>query len=369
MVGPPARTMSRVLVGLFVAIVGSAADCIPAPQRSYSDEQPAEIHKRAERGYQEQQIELAAAYLIGRGVTQDYALAAKWYEKAAGTGSPEAQIQIGYLYEYGIGVRADADRALRWFQLASASGLPLAKVNVGVCYLKGLGVRENASTAKELFLQAASKGSGLGAAYLGLMEYFGLGTPIDKSGAEKWFALGERLNDPIAGYILASLYAKGEGSAHDQRRIFKLLRSSSKGGYVAAKHTLGLLLLKHPDMVESDHEPRILLEEASNAGNWRSSAALAMMARDGMTMETDVSQAYYYFHLAGLQGGPAARQLLERDFRNLSQRVSKQEQKALAARADAWFRQHRVPLIFVLNDSFSGQNFPVVAGTQPYSLE
>jgi TPR repeat protein len=259
-------------------------------------------------------------------------------------------------------------RAFHWFQLAAASGAPGAKVNLGACYLDGVGVPKNPSFAKQLFIEAANKGFGLGATYIGLMEYFGTGTPVDKTGAEKWFVLGARLNDPMAGFNLAHLFVRGEGRSYDLRRVFELLRSSSKHGDVASKHSLGMLLLSHPDMAQSEHEARDLLEEASDAGNWRSSALLGIMARDGLTMTADPSRAYYYFSLARLQAGSTNRQLLEPDLKILKQKLSKEEQRSIEARADGWF-QHHVPWVFVLDDSWSGQNSPLFTGTRENTPE
>ena len=97
------------------------------------------IQVGAERGSIQQQIELAAAYLAGRGVPRDEAQAAYWYEKAANAGDPGAQQQIGFFYQAGIGVKRDPARAAQWFGRAVSGGLISAKVNLGVAYVWGLG--------------------------------------------------------------------------------------------------------------------------------------------------------------------------------------------------------------------------------------
>src|SRR5580704_11384471 len=145
------------------------------------------IQSEAERGSIQEQIELAAAYFVGRGVNQDEKLAAYWYEKAANAGDPAAENQIGYFYEVGIGVPKDLARAVLWYERAAASGLVKAKVNLGVVYLFGLGVRKDEGLAAQLFKEAVKKGSGLGACYLGDMYYLGAGAQIDKGEAEHWY--------------------------------------------------------------------------------------------------------------------------------------------------------------------------------------
>src|SRR5689334_21307514 len=74
-----------------------------------------EVHKRAERGFVREQLELANAYLEGRGVPQDLQKAAHWYEEAAKRGDPQAENQIGFFYQKGIGVRVDETRAVHWY--------------------------------------------------------------------------------------------------------------------------------------------------------------------------------------------------------------------------------------------------------------
>ncbi|HWG21474.1 MAG TPA: tetratricopeptide repeat protein [Terracidiphilus sp.] len=335
--------------------------CVAAPAHGTADRKLDELRRRADAGYVDQQIELAAAYLAGRGVPQDPAQAAHWYQKAAEGGSPEAQNQIGYFYQKGIGVRVDLERAVHWFQLAAASGMSRAKINLGVSYLKGMGVRKNASTARHLFLEAVDKGAGLGATFLGDMEYFGLGGPVDKGAGEKWFETGAKLRDPEAAYDLAYLYSECEGHQHNIRRAAELLRLSAGKGYVPGKHSLGVLLLRHPELAQPQEEARVLLEDASHAGNWRSTVLLGILARDGKGIGADASLAYYYFYLAGLQGGTAAQRLLEADFKALSPRLGSEERLSVAARADAFFDQHRVPLSFVLKEGDKDRNFPMAA--------
>ena len=97
-----------------------------------------------------QQIKLAGDYLAGRGVSQDFKLAAYWYEKAAGARDPQAELQIGYFYEAGVGVAKDPARAAHWYQLAASGGSLRAKVNLAIAYLWGTGVPKNEKLALKL---------------------------------------------------------------------------------------------------------------------------------------------------------------------------------------------------------------------------
>jgi TPR repeat protein len=306
-----------------------------------------EVLKKAEKGFPDAQYRLAEAYLLGEGVAQDLEKAALWYEKAARRGHPEAQNQIGYLYQRGIGVRADAVRAFHWYQLASASGLGWGKLNLGVAYLQGTGVAKNAPEARQLLKEALDKGVGLAATYLGHMDYFGMGAPVDKAAAEKWFEQGVKLHDPMAACDLALLYSNEDGHPRSLRRAAELFRYSSRRGYVLAKHALGRLLVNEPELAETDQEARTVLEEASAAGEWKSSAVLGVLARDGRYMPADASRAYYWFRLSELQGGDAAKQAVRPDVDALSRKLSDAARTAAAKEAADWFAQHPKPMMIL----------------------
>src|SRR5579863_5718088 len=97
----------------------------------------------------QEQIKLTNDYLDGRGVTQDFAQSAYWFQKAAEAGDAESQMQIGYLYDAGIGVSKDPERAAHWYQLAASNGWPRAKVNLAILYFWGNGVKKNQPLAAQ----------------------------------------------------------------------------------------------------------------------------------------------------------------------------------------------------------------------------
>ena len=185
-----------VAIGLVFAAVDASAADVKIPQ----------LQAAAAKGNVSQEIELAGAYFVGRGVPRDLKMAAYWYEKAAGTGDAEAQNEIGYFYQIGIGVPADPVRAFHWYQLAASSGLATAKVNLGVAYLWGNGVAEDKSLAVQLFHEAASKGSGCGRNLSRKFVLLRAWYKRDKVAAETWFETGVKLHDPVAAYNLGVLF-------------------------------------------------------------------------------------------------------------------------------------------------------------------
>ena len=65
---------------------------------------------------------LGYMHLIGRGVPQNYGLAAKWFLLAANQNSVESQAYLGSMYSFGEGVKKSDQEALKWFRRAAAGG-------------------------------------------------------------------------------------------------------------------------------------------------------------------------------------------------------------------------------------------------------
>jgi TPR repeat protein len=330
-----------------------------------SDANIPQLQAAADKGLVPKQLELAAAYFTGSGVPQDAKMAAHWYEKAAESGDPEAENEIAFLYQTGTGVSADLARALHWYQLSAASGFLKAKVNMGVLYVWGIGVPKDELLAAQLFREAVAKGSGAAASYLGDMCYFGMGMKQDMAAAESWYAAGARLRDPLAAYNLASLFSVNRDHVHDLPKAVALLRISVTAGYVPAMHSLGLILINHPQLAKSSTEGGALLEAASEAGSWRSSVVLGALARDGKAGHPDTEGAYYDFQLAVLQGGDEARRLVANDLTVLSGRLSAEQATLLSSKADAWSRQHPMALSFVYQRGEKSNFFPSLARSVP----
>jgi uncharacterized protein len=322
------------------------------------------IQAGAERGSIQQQIELGAAYLAGRGVPRDEKQAAYWYEKAANAGDPGAQQQIGYFYQAGFGVERDPARAAQWFERAVAGGLISAKVNLGVAYVWGLGVRKDPVFATQLFREATEKGSGMGACYLGLMYYLGMGVPKDGSQAKYWLELGTKMHNVPAKYHLALILLK-EPDSTSRDRALRLLRESAAAGVVAAKHQLGLEIVHSPNLGRTPDEAVALLEEAASDGFWKSSVVLGILSRDGHEAVKDHKAAYYHFRIAVLQGGENATLLTANDLRALSSELGQAQIEAIDREAAAWVQKHNRSLEFVNLRGESSSMFPAYALQYP----
>lgn len=123
------RKFRRYAFALLIAVAPSTASAAGPEviQRVSPYSAAAAIELRAERGDAVAEAKLGWLYLNGRGVPQNYYLAAKWFYRAAIKGQGEAQYQLGMLYNKGEGVPRDYTLAYMWLNVsASQAGGPEA---------------------------------------------------------------------------------------------------------------------------------------------------------------------------------------------------------------------------------------------------
>jgi len=193
-----------------------------------------------------------------------------------------------------------------------------------------------------------------------------MGVPRDVAAGERWYEAGAKLHDPRAEFQLANLLWHRQKDPGELKRAVKLLRQSAAAGMVAAKHQLGVVLLKHPDLAASPQEAAAVLKDSSEAGEWRSSVALGLIWRDGMAGEKpDPKTAYYRYRLAALQGGQEALQVVGNELDALSSKLGAEQAAAIDADAKAWFDGHHLALQFVNKDGGKWKEYPAYALVNP----
>jgi uncharacterized protein len=97
----------------------------------------------AESGSSWAQASLGEMHQQGKGVPQNYEVAAFWYKAAAEQGLDIAQINLAKLYEDGLGIDQDYAEAFRWYLTAARQGAFFAHAKLGEAYLMGRGVPQS----------------------------------------------------------------------------------------------------------------------------------------------------------------------------------------------------------------------------------
>jgi TPR repeat protein len=330
----------------------------------------AQLQTKAAQGFVKQEMELAAAYFAGRGVPKDLTQAAYWYRKAADQGNPGAQLNLAYMYTVGIGVSADKAEAIRWYSRAASSNEAEAQVNLAVFYLQGDGVKQDTLEALRLLKSAADKGDGRADAYMGFADYMGFGVPVNHTAAEAWFRAGVKQHDPEAEFLLAVFDSQEPGRVPDLAGEARLMRLSAGAGYVPAIYGLGLLLVNHPDLPQTPHEAKDLLLSAAGAGYWQSSAVLGILARDGLHVPKDQTEAYRWFRIAALQGGEPAETYLHHETQRMASSIG--DTTSAEQEVAGWLQSHPNHDLFVFANEMNPKYFPireVYAAAHPPTLD
>ncbi|HTV70198.1 MAG TPA: peptidoglycan-binding protein [Rhizobiaceae bacterium] len=170
-----------------------------APAESIPEEAgPLPLREAAAQSDAKALFEIGSRYAEGRGVKQDMAAAAKWYEKAADLGLAPAQYRIGNFYEKGLGVERDVAKAKTWYQMAAEQGNASAMHNLAVLFAMGAdGTTDNESAAR-WFIEAADFGVKDSQFNLGILSAKGVGMPQNLEESYKWFALVAKAGDKDA---------------------------------------------------------------------------------------------------------------------------------------------------------------------------
>jgi len=325
-----------------------------------------ETQRRASAGHLREELELARDYYAGRGVSRDLSQAAYWYRKAAEQGDPAAQVDLGYFYLKGIGMKADVAQAAKWFQRAAASGSLAGKLNLAILYLRGTGVPQDSHLAITLLNELTKHEDPRGEAYLGLLYMLGVGVERDPRVAERLFDKAAKHQSPEGEYAMGTLFSVVEGHQHDFPRAATYLRQSSQAGYVPSKHSLGLLLVNHPELPQNQGEARSLLETAACGGTWRSSAILGILYRDGKGVPRDIAAAYQWFMIAEKQGGQKTEAYLSADISSAKNALSADQQQLAENSAEQWMGAHPNKDVFLNQGDRESAFFPI---DEVYSTE
>ena len=84
----------------------------------------------ASAGVAQSMCNMGVCYRKGWGVTQDFAVAAEWFDRAADKGNSVAAVHLASLYEHGLGVAADTGKAYRLYLAAALAGNDVAQREV-----------------------------------------------------------------------------------------------------------------------------------------------------------------------------------------------------------------------------------------------
>ncbi|MBU2532375.1 MAG: sel1 repeat family protein [Alphaproteobacteria bacterium] len=160
---------------------------------------PLSLRLAAANGNASAEFQVASRLADGRGVTQDFEEAVKWYQRSASQGFALSQYRLGTLHERGLGVPKDAQRARVWYERAAGANNIKAMHNLAVLAAGSGAGKPDYVTAAQWFMMAADRGLADSQFNLAILYQNGLGVPQDDAMAYKWFSLAAATGDAEAG--------------------------------------------------------------------------------------------------------------------------------------------------------------------------
>jgi TPR repeat protein len=162
----------------------------------------------AEQGHPDAFRLLGYRYAHGRGVPQDYAIAAYWFDQGARRDDPISMTAIGFLSAAGRGVAQSWPDAIRWWQRAETRA-PLASRYLGDAYACGVGLDEDRERALAAYRRSAEHEPS-GSIQLGHMLLRGCAAPDDKAAVAAFRRAADQ-GYPEAQIELSKLLCEGRG--------------------------------------------------------------------------------------------------------------------------------------------------------------
>lgn len=159
---------------------------------------PLSLRLAAAKGDASAEFEVGARLAEGKGTTQSFKDAAKWYQRSADQGFAQAQYRLGTLYERGLGLKPDRAQAAAWYQKAAEQGNMKAMHNLAVLSANQSDQSPDYATAARWFEEAAKRGLPDSQFNLAVLYENGLGVKRDPSRAFMWLSIAARNGDADA---------------------------------------------------------------------------------------------------------------------------------------------------------------------------
>lgn len=163
------------------------------------------VKLKAEKGDVEAQLELGLLYAQGKDVDQDFAVAKKWWDKAAEQGNAGARYYVGLMYARGDGVTKDMDQARSMWEQSAEMDHIGALFSLGMLYVEGEVVQGDYVEAGKYFIRAAELGNVQSQFNVSMLYSQGLGFPQSNENSYAWAKLAADQGHPNAKELLATL--------------------------------------------------------------------------------------------------------------------------------------------------------------------
>jgi len=253
-------------------------------------------------GSQEQSEQKASFYLgriynEGSGVSQDYAQALKWYEKAASKGWWPAQKALGVLYYNGRGTAKDYTQAFSWFKKAADKGDKDASFFVGYMYYAGEGVARDYQQAVSWFKKAGEKGQLDAQCFLAHLYAYGEEIDLDLDQSEYWFDKAIEQVEKDSRYPNKKYYTLA-GLTEDHDHLMYCCAKMAEQGNKEAQYELGDRYFSGKDVEKDEKKAIYWFEKAGEKGHFYALLRLCTYYQE----RNDEAKIFYWYRKLAEQG-------------------------------------------------------------------
>jgi TPR repeat protein len=271
------------------------------------------LSRAANIGVTDAYYRVGVLYEEGRGVEQNYRLAADMYHKATEKEHEDACYRLGRLYQYGNGVGLNYLKAYQFYKKAQEMGqaeaheilnitLETTLASNGDTEVKPLGhLSQEYQDSLSMCKYVANHGDIEIQFHVGFAYEYIVSKP-DYVEAFNWYSMAAESSHREAIYYLGLLYEKGLGIPQDYQKAIQLYNYAGHLGSDKALYQLGVA---YHDGNGVDIDPTKAIEyytRSANLGNPEYQCFLGRLYEEGQFVQKDPQEALKWCTKAYLQG-------------------------------------------------------------------
>ncbi|MEO1280449.1 MAG: tetratricopeptide repeat protein [Pseudomonadota bacterium] len=180
---------------------------------------------------------------------------------AAAKGDPSAQFEVAARLAEGKGTSQNFADAVRWYSMSANQGFAQSMYRLGTMFERGLGVKKDLAKAASHYEQAADRGNVKAMHNLAVLKAGSSTTSPDYLSAAHWFAKAADYGLTDSQYNLAVLFENGLGVKKDLIESYKFYTLSAKSGDAEA--------IKRRDAVRSELTSKQSMAAEQLIAKWR----------------------------------------------------------------------------------------------------
>ena len=248
-----------------------------------------------EKGYDEVYWWLAQCYMHGYGTEVNKGIAYPLYKRAATNGEIEAQEWLCEKHFNGDdSLPKDYALCAKWGEKAISQGSKSVRFETAYSYAE-IGEKER---AKEIYTELANEGNLSAMNNLGCLE-------VDKKSVE-WFLKAAKKGDEVAQYNIARHYRYGIAVEQDVEMALEYYKKSANQGYIASIRELGRIY-RDGSCAQKDIEESIgWYEKAIARADEYSMIELAAIYCNDAHGHKDIGKAFHFYKMAAEKGNSVA---------------------------------------------------------------